>query len=64
VGMRPMFKTPRSGLPICNICNQPVPVETSMCDKNGEAVHQECYLRRITRQPIIARDGLPEHEES
>lgn len=34
-------------LPICDICNKPVKIETSKTDELGRVVHEGCYLLRI-----------------
>jgi hypothetical protein len=38
--------------PLCSICGKPVELETSTTDSNAEAVHEECYARKIeSRNP-------------
>ena len=37
-----------SVLPLCPVCNKPVPLETAMTDGDGCAVHEECYLLAVT----------------
>ena len=32
---------------ICSICQQPVAVENSKTDENGQAIHEDCYLQRL-----------------
>jgi hypothetical protein len=39
----------------CSICRKPVPIETAKTDSDGLAVHGECYLRSVTKTPIVAR---------
>jgi len=44
-------------LPICSICNKPVKLETSKVDELGKAIHEGCYLlkvssRRATTPPL------------
>ena len=34
--------------PICSLCNKPVPLETSRADEYGKAVHEGCYLLKVT----------------
>jgi hypothetical protein len=34
-------------LPDCTICNDPVLLETTKTDENGQAVHEECYVLKI-----------------
>ena len=36
-----------SVLPLCCVCNKPVPLETAKTDGNGCAVHEECYLLAV-----------------
>jgi hypothetical protein len=36
-------------LPKCNICHEPVELETAKTDEDGRAVHEECYVSRIMR---------------
>jgi hypothetical protein len=40
--------------PVCSICNKPVKLETSKTDDLGHAVHEGCYLLKISikRTPI------------
>jgi hypothetical protein len=33
--------------PLCAICGNPVVLETSKTDSNAQAVHEECYARKI-----------------
>lgn len=34
-------------VPLCSICGKPVELETSKTDSNAQAVHKECYARKI-----------------
>jgi hypothetical protein len=36
-----------SYLPICNICNKPVKLETAKADEHGKTVHAGCYLLKL-----------------
>jgi hypothetical protein len=36
-----------SVLPLCPVCNKPVPLETAKTDGDGRAVHEECYLLAV-----------------
>ena len=36
-----------SGQFVCAICNEPVKLETSKTDADGQAVHDHCYLDKI-----------------
>jgi hypothetical protein len=38
--------------PLCSICGKLVELETSKTDSHAEAVHEECYARKIeSRKP-------------
>lgn len=43
---------------LCSICFQPINVKTYKIDKDGRAVHEECYATRLQYQPNPARKGL------
>jgi hypothetical protein len=32
---------------ICSICNEPIRLETSKTDENGQSVHEDCYIQRL-----------------
>ena len=34
--------------PICDICHKPVKLETSKTNELGKAIHEGCYLRRVS----------------
>jgi hypothetical protein len=34
--------------PTCSICNKPVKLETSKADELGKAVHEGCYLLKVS----------------
>jgi hypothetical protein len=38
---------PNAPFTICNLCNKPVELEKAKTDENGQAVHEECYLRKV-----------------
>jgi hypothetical protein len=40
--------TPASNHPICGICNEPVKLETSKADELGRAIHEGCYLLKVS----------------
>jgi hypothetical protein len=40
--------TPASNLRVCGICNKPVKVETGKVDELGKAVHEGCYLLKVS----------------
>lgn len=35
----------------CSICKQPIRLETSKTDEYGKAVHEECYVLKISSKP-------------
>jgi hypothetical protein len=36
-------------LPLCSICDKPVQLENSNTDEDGKAIHEECYILKLTR---------------
>jgi hypothetical protein len=47
--------------PLCSICGKPVALETTKTDSNAEAVHSECYARKIeSRKPPNPSDDKPQ----
>ena len=59
-------------LPQCAICKTPVNLEQCKVDEYGQAVHEDCYIRKIgghapmaspyllqTHQPYTRVHGLP-----
>ena len=34
--------------PGCSLCNQPVPLENAKTDEYGLAVHEECYVLKLS----------------
>ena len=33
----------------CKLCNKPIDLSVDLCaDENGKAVHEDCYVERIT----------------
>jgi len=46
-----------SPLPTCSICNKPVKLETSKVDELGKAVHEGCYLLKVSvkKAPIVPK---------
>ena len=50
MGSRPFPEIP------CALCSKPVDLQTDLCaDENGKAVHEKCYVQRITsRNPAMA----------
>lgn len=41
----------------CRICRKPVAVEIAKTDSNGQAVHEECYMLRVT---AVSRTRRPQ----
>jgi hypothetical protein len=37
-------------LPLCPVCNKPVPLEIAKVDEDGRAIHGECYLAIVRRK--------------
>jgi len=37
-----------SSAPLCAVCNQPVPLELAKTDEAGRAIHDECYLHKVS----------------
>jgi hypothetical protein len=40
--------------PVCVICRESVKLEECKADENGRAVHEECYVSKITRESLAA----------
>lgn len=36
--------------PVCPLCNEPVELETTKTNEDGEAVHEECYVLAVKAQ--------------
>lgn len=34
---------------LCRVCSQPVPVESAKTDDYGQAIHEMCYIRALSR---------------
>ena len=43
-----MTTSESSHLPLCGICNKPIKLEASKVDKLGKAVHEGCYLLKVS----------------
>src|SRR3977135_201809 len=41
--------------PICDICHKPVKLETSKTNELGKAVHERCYLLRVSSKKATSR---------
>ncbi len=42
----------------CSMCHKVVPIEVAKTDGEGRAVHEDCYVVSLTREPGAARTGL------
>jgi len=42
--------------PVCSICGKCVPLQTSKTDENGKAVHEECYVSKVTSKNDVIRN--------
>jgi hypothetical protein len=49
------FKQKPSSL-LCRICGNPVAVETSKTDGDGQAIHEDCYVQNV-RLEQASKDG-------
>ena len=38
----------------CPICNEPVSLETSKTDEDGQAIHEECYASKVCTKSGLA----------
>jgi hypothetical protein len=38
--------------PTCSLCNKPVSLETSKADEYGKAVHEGCYLLKVSAKKV------------
>ena len=45
-------------LPDCGICNDPVLLETTNTDENGQAVHEECYVLKVRAAAELHSDVI------
>jgi hypothetical protein len=41
---------------ICAFCHEPVDLETSKADENGNPVHEDCYVDYLNR-PLPSQDS-------
>ena len=46
---------------LCALCNKAVKLETSKTDEDGRAVHDECYLAKLSGKPVPGAE-LPDRE--
>ena len=43
----------------CKLCNKPVDLTVDLCaDENGKAVHERCYVQRITTSSFESRQAV------
>jgi hypothetical protein len=42
-------------LPTCSICNKPVTLETSKTDEVGKAVHEGCYVLKVSKKRVTIK---------
>ena len=43
----------------CHICNKPIDLEADLyTDGDGKAVHEDCYVRQITREATFLNRAL------
>jgi hypothetical protein len=56
---RSMTASESSYFPICGICNKPVKLETSKFDELGKAVHEGCYLLKVSLRRAITPPPRP-----
>jgi hypothetical protein len=45
---------------VCCICAEEIPLEVSKTNERGEAVHEECYVRRTTSGVRLPENWLSE----
>jgi hypothetical protein len=39
----------------CNLCGKPIDLRADLnADENGHAVHEDCYVKRVTKFPAPA----------
>lgn len=43
----------------CQLCQQPVPLESARINELGKAVHEECYLNALRIGKPAQREPLP-----
>lgn len=55
---------PKRAAIVCSICSRFIPLETSNTDEHGNAVHEECYVRKTIAKfrpvaaPHVSEDWL------
>jgi hypothetical protein len=42
-------------IPTCSICQRPVEVESSKTDENGKAIHEDCYVSKLSQTRLGKR---------
>ena len=43
-----------SDLACCVICNEPVELERCKTDEGGDAVHEHCYVSKVSQPTLVA----------
>jgi hypothetical protein len=41
---------------LCAVCNNPVPLETAGTDQDGNAVHRDCYIKKLTATKKVSKN--------
>ena len=41
----------RTRYPKCSFCSEPVELESSKTDEDGQAMHEECYILKVRGKP-------------
>jgi hypothetical protein len=39
--------------PECAVCKKSVEIQESMADESGQAIHEECYVSKITKKSPV-----------
>jgi anti-sigma regulatory factor (Ser/Thr protein kinase) len=54
----PSISSDMQRVPDCAICNNPVLLETTKTDENGQAVHEECYVHKVLGAADLHSDAI------
>jgi hypothetical protein len=50
-------------VPICSICNLPVPLNNAKTDEDGSAIHENCYLIKLgVAKPVTSHPKVSDVE--
>lgn len=49
--VKKVAKEDKSNAILCAICVQPVDLKKCKIDEDGDAVHEDCYVTRLSRTP-------------